>query len=190
MGAAEFAERQRGSGGLAAWLFLLPTARRGTPRMLWGHWGWATQRPGASRRSGGGGHAETGWPRNCSLDGLCDFVGWRTIRSFGGGKGFSGSSRGQWGWPRPSLAAGAGGFCFRRPQSVATIEYLRTSHRIGSRLAGMSRIGNAAGRVQGLCRQMVLPSFQRAQTRPGRLIIFGGSGGNLPESASSGYVGG
>lgn len=69
------------------------------------------------------------------------------------------------------------------PQSLPTIAYLRTSHRMAARAA----VGSETPTV-GLAAlpQLVLPDFN-GSTRRGQ-AYFGGSV-NLPESASTGYVG-
>ena len=78
----------------------------------------------------------------------------------------------------------AGNFDFAA-QSLPTMEYLRTSHRVVSRLAGAPGSETPPVGPKALP-QLVLPFFNGA-THKGAYYL--GDSGNLPESASTGYVG-
>jgi hypothetical protein len=75
------------------------------------------------------------------------------------------------------------GAALSAPQSLPTVEYLQTSHRIQTRLSAGSETPPAGWRA---IPQLVLPDFN-GSTRGGA-VYFGHSGNEL-ESASTGYVG-
>jgi hypothetical protein len=83
------------------------------------------------------------------------------------------------------LAGWAMGILLSAPQSLPTLDYLRTSYRVASRLGGALGSEVPAGGVSALA-QLVLPDFNGA-TRNG--AYYFGTMGNLLESPATGYVG-
>ena len=105
---------------------------------------------------------------------MFDFYGWKRLTS----RGAAGSILavvGGWGL----------GILLSGPQTLPTIDYLRTSHRFMARVAGEAGPETPSVGLKGVP-QLVVPDFNGA-TRRGA-YYFGGTG-NLPESASTGYVG-
>ena len=125
------------------------------------------------------GHAETA-AQELLADGL--FFLWRIFDLFGWKRLRSCAAMGS---IAAVLAGWTAGILLSAPQSLPTIEYLRTSHRIVSRLGGAPGSETPPVGFKALP-QLVLPYFN-GSTRQGA-FYFGGSG-NLPENASTGYVG-
>jgi hypothetical protein len=77
------------------------------------------------------------------------------------------------------------GLVLSAPQSLPTIEYLRNSHRVVSRLSGAPGSETPTAGPSALP-QLVIPYFNGSTRRNSYYI---GASGNLNESASTGYVG-
>jgi hypothetical protein len=156
------------------WLFLFTDLALRQPR-LFGGIGLAI----ATAASLVSGHAETAG-QELLADGffflwrLFDLFGWKGLRS-----------RAAIGSVAAVLGGWALGILLSAPQSLPTIEYLRTSHRVVARLSGAPGSETPPVGFKALP-QLILPSFNGATRQ--RTYYFGDSG-NLPESASTGYVG-
>jgi hypothetical protein len=150
------------------WLFLFTDGALRDPRGLWSV-GLAVV-TGISLLSGHAATAAQGLLANVV------FFLWRAF-DFYGCKGWF--SRGA----AMVLAGWILGAMISAPQSLPTLDYLKTSHRMQTRLSAGSETPSAGF---GALPQLVLPDFN-GSTRGGA-IYFGASGNEL-ESASTGYVG-